>query len=286
MARRSHRSSWVTALVAVLVVRMLAMPAQAAEDCWYDPVSGELVCADGGGGGGSVGGSTWSSWTIVGPCGGGGAVGGGMIDIHTGWISAARYRIENGVVVENQFVCFALSDGEDEAWVALVSAIHALPDARWESNPDSAISEGLTGLETWLWSSHPSQVGPITATWTEPITGLVFGIEGRGWTETLTWHTGDAEYEAFAAAWDLALGMGGTPDLPAATHIYNTTSTAAGYPIGYPVALEQLWVGEYRMAVPSPGGGVWTSWGRFTSTLTETVTDTYEVVEVRSKLTR
>lgn len=285
MASRSHRSIRVKALLAVLLIGLPATPAHAAEQCWYNPIIGELVCNDVGGGGGSVGSSYWTSWTVVGPCGGGGVVGGGLVDIRTGWINAARYRIENGVAVETQYVCFALSDGEAAAWAAVASAVQALPDARWESNPDSNISKGLTGLETWLWSSHPSQVGPITATWTEPITGLVFGVEGRGWTELLTWLTGDAEYEAFAAEWDLAPGMGGTPDLPAATHIYNTSSAANGHPLGYPVALEQLWVGEFRIVIPSPGGGVWTSWGRFTSTLTEIVTDNYEVVEVRSKLT-
>jgi hypothetical protein len=285
MASRSHRNIRLKALVAVLLIGLLTVPVQAAENCWYDPISGELVCNDGGGGGGSVGTSYWTSWTIVGPCGGAGVVGGTLVDIHTGSITAARYRIEDGVAVETQFVCFSLSDGEEAAWTAVTSAVQALPDARWESNPDPAVSKGLTGLETWLWSSNPSQVGPITATWTEPITGLVFGVEGRGWTESLTWLTGDSEYEAFAGEWDLAPGMGGSPDFPAATHIYNTTSAAAGHPLGYSVALEQLWVGEYRISVPSVGGGVWTSWGRFTSTLTETVTDIYEVVEVRSKLT-
>lgn len=285
MASRSHRNVRVALFVAIMVIGTLAVPAQAAEQCAYDPITGELVCHDDGGGGGSGGSSTWTSWTVVGPCGGGGVIGGALIDIRTSWLRAARYLIEDGEVVDTQSVCFALSDGEQAAWAAVASAVQALPDAEWESNPDSAISTGLTGLETWLWSSHPSQIGPITATWTEPVTGLVFGIEGRGWTETLTWLTGEADYEAFAETWDAALGMGGSPDLPAAIHIYNTTSTAAGYPIGYPVELEQLWVGEFRIAVPSPGGGVWTTWGRFTSTLTETISDNYEVVEVRSELT-
>ena len=99
-------------------------------------------------------------------------------------------------------------------------------------------------METWLWSSHHGQIGPVTATWTEPVTGLLFGIESRGWTETLTWLTGDAKYDAFAETSDAALGMGGSPDHPAATHIYNTTSSAAGYPIGYPVELGRLSVGQ------------------------------------------
>jgi hypothetical protein len=47
------------------------------------------------------------------------------------------------------------------------------------------------------------------------------------------------------------------------------------------VSLDLLWVGEYQVAVV---GGVWTDWTRFASTLNETVTDSYEVVEVRSVL--
>jgi hypothetical protein len=72
-----------------------------------------------------------------------------------------------------------------------------------------------------------------------------------------------------------------TPGKPAARHVYNTTSTAAGYSTGYPVSLDLLWVGEYQVRVIN---GVWTGWIRFASTLSETVPDTYEVVEVRSRL--
>ena len=91
----------------------------------------------------------------------------------------------------------------------------------------------------------------------------------------------DDRYEAFAARWDEAPGVGGTPSAPAARHVYNTTSTAAGYTSGYPVGIDLLWVGEYQITVI---GGVWTDWARFASTLTETISDTYEVFEVRSRL--
>lgn len=42
-----------------------------------------------------------------------------------------------------------------------------------------------------------------------------------------------------------------------------------------------LWVGEYQVTVV---GGVWSNWTRFASSLAETVPDTYEVDEVRSRL--
>lgn len=98
----------------------------------------------------------------------------------------------------------------------------------------------------------------------------------------LGWRPGSG-YQAFAPTWDTAATVGGSIAAPAATHTYNTTSLEAGHPGGYPVALRLLWVGEYRVAVPV-AGGAWTAWARFTGSLTETVTDTYEV-EVRAKLT-
>ena len=75
--------------------------------------------------------------------------------------------------------------------------------------------------------------------------------------------------------------MGGATDTPAAVHLYNVTSTDAGYETGYPVSVELYWVGEYRISLFA---GVWTDWARFGSTLTEVFPDTYEVVEVRSSL--
>lgn len=270
----------ITVMAAVLVG---AAPAHADESCYYDPATGKLVCEDDGGGGG--GGDEppaeyWTSWRLIGNCAGG-LPGGALPDISTGLVWAVRNRIVDGEVVETQSTCIDLDDSEDEIWDELASAIVALPDPSWEANPDGTLSRGLTGLETWLWYSNPSQVGPIEATWTDPVTGLVFGVAGRGWTESITWDTGEAPYDVFAPAWDDAPAMGGTVDAPAATHLYNTASAAAGHPDGYPVSLELFWVGEYQVRVVT---GVWTQWARFSSTLTENYPDTYEVVEVRSKL--
>jgi hypothetical protein len=121
----------------------------------------------------------------------------------------------------------------------------------------------------------------VEAIWVEPVTGIEFGVRGSGWTESVTWDTGEASYQVFAAVWDDAPGMGGSSESPAARHVYNTSSIAAGCNSGYPVSLDLVWVGEYQIMVV---GGVWTTWARFDSTLAETVPDTYEVVEVRSRL--
>jgi hypothetical protein len=116
----------------------------------------------------------------------------------------------------------------------------------------------------------------------EPVTGIEFGVRGRGWTESITWDAGEASYQALAAVWDEAPGMGGSPDTPAARQVYNTSSTAAGYVAGYPGSLDVFRVGEYQVRVID---GVWTAWTR-ASTLTVNVPDTYQVVEVRSRLSR
>ena len=76
--------------------------------------------------------------------------------------------------------CIDLDDAATEIWAEVASAVADLPDPNWEANPDGHLSKGLTGLDTWLWYSNPSQVGPINATWTHPLTGLVFGVRGTG----------------------------------------------------------------------------------------------------------
>jgi len=265
-------------------------PAPAAEGCHYDDIALELVCGDGGtGGGGSGGGgggsSTdyWTGWYLAGACGGGGPVGDGLVDITTPLVLAVRRHIVDGEVVEVDTTCIDLDDAAGAAWAAVAAAIQALPDPRWEASPDGVVAPGLTGLDTWLWYGGSTQVGPIDATWVEPVTGLGFGVRGRGWTETITWDLSEATYRVTAPRWDQAAGVGGSPERPAATHVYDTTSRAAGHPAGYPVELELYWVGEYQVLVPS---GAWTAWAPIPSTLTETTPATYPVVQVRSKLAR
>ena len=278
---RSTRTGLIAVALAVGMV-VGAAPAGAAEDCYFDPDTRLLVCEDDGDGGGSDPVTDyWTSWRIIGICGGGGGAGGLIVDITTGLILALRDHVVDGEVVESQSTCIDLDDAATEIWEAVASAATGLPDLAWEANPDGRISKGLTGLATWLWYSNPSQVGPIDATWTDPVTGLVFGVRGRGWTESITWDTGERLYDVFAATWSDAPGVGGAAEAPAATHLYNAASADAGHPNGYSVSVELHWVGEYQISLLA---GVWTDWARFGSTLTETFPDRYEVVEVRSKL--
>ncbi|MGI8516349.1 MAG: hypothetical protein ACR2NT_14705 [Acidimicrobiia bacterium] len=280
--RESRSVGLATVLITLAVLFLPAPSASATHECYYDAELRRLVCEDHGGAGEEKPPTSyWTSWQIVGACGGGGVGGSGLIDLRTPFALALRDHIVDGEVVETQTECIDLGEAENTIWEAIASAVSALPDPRWESDPDDTVSNGLTGLETWLWYSNPSQVGPIDAIWVEPVTGIEFGVRGRGWTESIGWNTGEATYDVFAATWDDAPGMGGSQESPAASHVYNTTSTAAGYDGGYPVSLDLLWVGEYQVTVVD---GVWTNWTRFASTLAETIPDTYEVVEVRSNL--
>lgn len=277
-------------LIASSVVVVLPLDAGADGHCYYDRENRWFVCDDGGGGG--SGGehdptNYWTAWTLVGPCGGGGGApgGGGLVDLGTGLLSAVRYHYIDGEIVDTQAVCIDITDSEDTIWNAVREAAQALPEYGWEADPDPTISKGLTGLETWLWTSHGTQVGPITTGWADPVTGIVFAVEGRGWTEEILWDTGDGIYGVFGPTFDDAIGIGGSHDSPPAAHTYETSSADAGHSAGYPVAVELLWVGEYRVGVTIAGGTVWTGWARMSSTLQENFPTTYEVTEVRSQLT-
>src|SRR5690606_9325205 len=101
-----------------------AAPARAADECYYDPVTGRLVCEDEGGGSGGSGATSdyWTSWRIIGDCGGGSGVGGVLIDIFTGLVLAIRDHIVDGETVETQSTCIDLDDAEEAIWEAVASA--------------------------------------------------------------------------------------------------------------------------------------------------------------------
>lgn len=49
-------------------------------------------------------------------------------------------------------------------------------------------------------------VGPIESTWAHPLTGVVFGVRGRGWTESDARDTGEGRYDVFAPMWEAGAG--------------------------------------------------------------------------------
>lgn len=171
-----------------------------------------------------------------------------------------------------QLVCTDLP--EDDLWDVLVEAIEALPPPVWESSP---AEPGVTGLETWLWHSGTTTVGPVTTTWTHPPSGIAYSLEGRAWTGTITWRMGDgATVRADATGYATGAGLGGGETVPAARHTYQTSSASAGRPSGYPVNLTLRWVGEWRW---SAGAG-WSAWQPMTSTVEVDTTTSFEVVQI------
>ncbi len=273
---RAHQRLIITAILAIGLVFGLVTPALADhEECYYDPAVGALVCPghDGGGPGdpGDDPGHYYTEWQFLGTC--------DWADL----LQFRRYMIyTDGVTpTETEDICINPNPGTDEVWDAVAEAIAALADPVWSANPDGTTSTGLTGLETWLWYQNPTQVGPIGVIWTDPVTGITSAVEGRGWVGTLTWGVGEGENAVSAGSFDAGASIGGSEAQPAATHVYNTTSTAAGFGEGYPVSVTLLWLGETRIRPPGTG---WLSWTPIGNTLTDTATDLYEVVEVRSSL--
>ena len=279
MGRRTpqpHRPL-IAAVLTVLTIALTASPVLAEhESCFFDPDLNALVCPghDGGEPGepGDDLGYYYTEWDFLGAC------------THlVEWLHFQRYKIyTDGVTpAELEDVCILPDPGSEGAWRAVAHAIAALADPVWSANPNGTTSSGLTGLETWLWYPNPTRVGPIRVIWTDPVTGITSAVEGRGWVGTLTWGVGEGEYAVSVGSFDAGASIGGTEAHPAAIHVYDTTSTAAGFGQGYPVSVTLLWVGETRIRPP---GAPWFSWGPIGNTLTETATDLYEVVEVRSFL--
>lgn len=277
--RTRHR---LIALAIALTVPLLglAAPAEAKhKECRYDPERGALICP-----GHSGGGDTsprppitqpryyYTAWQFLGPC--------SWVEE---WLHFRRYKIytDGTTPSELEDVCIIPDEGGETAWAAVADAVADLTDPAWTANPDGVTASGLTGLETWVWYENPTQVGPIGVTWTDPILGITSAVEGRGWVGTLTWTVNDGEYEAHAGSFAAATDMGGTEGEPAATHLFDTTSAAAGHPDGYPVTVTLEWVGESRIRPP---GAAWFTWTPIANTLTETAEDAYRVVEVRSAL--
>ncbi len=273
---RSNQQLIVVTFLVVVLVLTLVTPASADhEECSYDPAVGALVCpGHEGGGPGDPGndlGYYYTEWQFLGVCD------------WTDSLQFRRYKIyTDGVTpAELEDVCVVPDPGSEGAWAGVAEAIAALADPVWLANPDGTTSSGLTGLETWLWYPNPTRVGPIGVIWTDPVTGIISAVEGRGWVRTLTWGVGEGENAVSAGSFDAAASIGGSEAQPAATHVYNTTSTAAGFSDGYPVSVTLLWIGETRIRPP---GSPWFSWTPIGNTLTNTATDIYEVVEVRSSL--
>jgi hypothetical protein len=215
----------------------------------------------------------YTPWRLVGAC---------------DWSGLLEFRREQRWTdgsgrVEVEIVCVDPGGGEPVVWGVLVEEIEALSDARWESNPDNAVSPGLTGLETWLWYSGETTIGPIEVSWSDPTVGVVFEVEGRAWTATLRWVTGDGgDVSTRAEGFGEAAAVGGSVDDPAGRYVYETSAADAGFEGGYPVEMSLGWVGEWRTRTV---GGSWGPWQPMTNTYLDVFTGSYDVWQIRSVLT-
>jgi len=140
---------------------------------------------------------------------------------------------------------------------------------------------GLTGLETWVWYGADPQVAPFGVTWADPETGATIELEAWAWISQLRWDFGDGGIATTTAAtFEQAPAAAGSHEDPAGTHMYETTSTRAGFPDGYPVSTEATWVGEWRWNTTDG----WSAPVPMATTVTDRFDTLYQVVQIRSVL--
>jgi hypothetical protein len=150
-----------------------------------------------------------------------------------------------------------------------VSRVLPLPELAVDPDP-----EGLTGLETYLWyrGDGASELEEVETSDGSQRPGLTvtaaagpYEVTATAWIVQYRWETGDGVAYTSSAP--------GSPDDPAATHIYETKGD-------YTVVTETVWVGTYTWAVGSLSGS-----GELDA-VTQRTDHPYTVVEARAVLTR
>ena len=268
---------------------IMSVSAQAFDPCDLDPTSLACVIFGGGGGGGSTTTTQaqsyyWASWGGAGECS----------DADPRYIRYLRWTADGSYVLPTelanppngsilgtdriyQLTCASIPT--PEVWNVLETASEALPPPAWEASPPG---QGVTGFEFWMWFSGQTQLGPVALSWTDPVTGIAFNLQGRAWVGDITWATGDGEDPTvYALSYAAGADVGGTSEDPAITHFYEVTSSGSGFDAGYPVQIEITWVGEWRWR---ESGGAWNPYQPMLNTATFTTNDTYEVVQIVSVL--
>jgi len=141
--------------------------------------------------------------------------------------------------------------------------------------------QGLTGLDTWVWYQADPQVQPFGLDWVDPETGVTVQLEAWAWITDFTWTFGDGGTATTnAPLYERAPDAAGSHDTPAGVHVYETTSSQAGFPDGYPVSTEVTWVGEWRWRT----GDDWSTPIPMATTITTAFNTTYPVIQIRSVL--
>lgn len=146
-------------------------------------------------------------------------------------------RDANGVQVALESECPGLHGGIPSWFPPTRAEIErALALAPWPASTagiDPAI-EGLTGLETRLWSTTLAATPISASVRNATVVGTAAPIEYR-------WQFGDGSTASSAGS--------GAPGLPASTHVYETKGT-------YAVILEVVWQAEVEVRVELPSGAV------------------------------
>jgi hypothetical protein len=138
----------------------------------------------------------------------------------------------------------------EEVWASV-----PLPLPGFEMNP----TQGLTGLETLLWTAEPGAVDLILP----PVRGYVITAQAR--PTQYRWVMGDGDIEVSPSA-----GTG--PDNPSARHMYDTKGD-------FTVTLEIVWTGSFT----AEGNGAPPQTTSLGSTSRQSAVP-YHVIEVRTVL--
>ncbi len=142
-----------------------------------------------------------------------------------------------------------------------------VPDFEMGHNPKV---RGLVQLETWLWYPGPTTIEPFSDSWTDPVTGLDFTLEARGFIESYDWDVGDGvTYTTNEPGSDLQL-----PGTEAVAHTWTTMGRRN-------VTATTNWRGEFRTAIP---GDDWSQWVLMPGTATAIDTWPVDVISVRGEL--
>ena len=177
-----------------------------------------------------------------------------------------------------QFLCVSASFGDD-VWA---EARRQMERVTAEHDP---YVRGLTGLETFVWYSGDAHVEPFLLAWTDPSAGITWTVEAWAWINRFSWDFGDGTVRIRTATTPSDLPSAqGTPDRPAASSTYETTSKSSGFEGGFPFAFQGTWIGQYRWS--ADGGATWSASVPMANAFTDVATVDFEVVEVRSTLTR
>jgi len=161
--------------------------------------------------------------------------------------------------------CVSPLDGVDLA----AEILRRAPEGTPVRNP---LTQGLTGLDTWLWYDGGTEIPPFTLTVDDPGSGIRLEVEAWARLETFTWDMGDGTVVTAAIPGSDAV----LPRSAAATHRYERKGD-------YTITFTAAWNGTYRWR--QAPGGIWSSPIPFAGNPATISTSTpYHVAEIRAIL--